>query len=188
MPQKKNPDGAELIRGKAGRAIGNLVALLVTVKGLPLSYNRDLQEDKEPLFDTAETLGKVIPLAARIVESIEFDYEAAREAADDPFVAATDLADHLVLRGVPFREAHGQVGRLVAKAIEAGKALRDLSDSEVLEACPNSEPGFAKGLVLERLLAARSTTPGGTAPEAVREQIRMAKEELASERALEAGS
>jgi argininosuccinate lyase len=186
MPQKKNPDGAELIRGKAGRTAGNLVSLLVTVKGLPLSYNRDLQEDKEPLFDTCETLSKVLPLAARIIEEIEFDYEAARLAADDPYVAATDLADHLVLQGVPFRLAHEQVGRLVAKACSLGKPLRELSDNDVWEFCPMAASRFAQTLVLEKLLEARSTTPGGTAPEAVSAQIALAFGELSAETPLEA--
>jgi argininosuccinate lyase len=188
MPQKKNPDGAELIRGKAGRAVGNLVSVLVTVKGLPMSYNRDLQEDKEPLFDTVETLAKALPLAARIAEALEFDYARARQAADDPYVPATDLADHLVLKGIPFRTAHERVGRLVAKAMAEGRSLRDLSDEEMAKLFPEAAPGLAAELTLERLLAARSTTPGGTAPKAVAAQIRKARRELALEAPLEAGA
>jgi argininosuccinate lyase len=186
MPQKKNPDGAELVRGKAGRAIGNLVSLLVTVKGLPMSYNRDLQEDKEPLFDTAETLAKALPLARRIVEDMELDYEAARRAAADPELAATDLADSLALSGVPFRKAHEMVGRLVAKASAEGLDLSRLPDEMVASCCPGAEPGALGRLTLESRLAARSTTPGGTAPSAVAAQIALAKERLAGERPLSA--
>jgi argininosuccinate lyase len=184
MPQKKNPDGAELIRGKAGRAVGNLVSLLVTVKGLPMSYNRDLQEDKEPLLDTVETLAKVLPLAARIVEGLEFDYEAARRAAADPFAAATDLADHLVLKGVPFRLAHERVGRLVALAHARGLALAALPEDEVAALLPEADPGVIRELTVDRLLAARSTTPGGTAPEVVAARVGEARRTLAGERGL----
>jgi argininosuccinate lyase len=181
MPHKKNPDGAELIRGKAGRTIGNLVSLLTTVKGLPLSYNRDLQEDKEPLFDTVGTLDKVLPLAARIVEELTFDFARTRAAADDPYTPATDLADHLVLKGVPFRSAHERVGRLVAKAVADGRALRDLADHEVAAFCPEADPGVVRTLTLDRLLAVRSTTPGGTAPDMVDERIKDARLELIME-------
>jgi argininosuccinate lyase len=171
MPHKRNPDGAELIRGKAGRTIGNLVSLLTTIKGLPLSYNRDLQEDKEPLFDTVATLDKVLPLAARIVEELSFDFQRTRAAADDPYTPATDLADHLVLKGVSFREAHERVGRLVAKAAAEGRAMRDLTDGEVAVYCPEADPGVVRTLTLDRLLDARCTTPGGTAPAMVDRRI-----------------
>ncbi|MDR2443154.1 MAG: argininosuccinate lyase [Deltaproteobacteria bacterium] len=182
MPHKKNPDGAELIRGKAGRTIGNLVTLLTVVKGLPMSYNRDLQEDKEPLFDTIDTLNLILPLATAMIESIEFKEENLKKAADDPFMAATDLADHLVQKGVPFRLAHEQVGRLVVLALSKNIALRDLEDSLVLKYCPEAEPGLVKKLSLDNLLAKRDTTPGGTAPAVVSLRIKEALDELDGEK------
>jgi argininosuccinate lyase len=181
MPHKKNPDGAELIRGKAGRTFGNLMALLTTVKGLPLSYNRDLQEDKEPLFDTVHTLLLVLPLASKLVKEIKFNLERLKQAADDPYVAATDLADHLVLKGVPFRQAHQAVGELVALAVSKGVALKDLTDSEVSEFCPKADPGIIAKLTLESLLEARHTTLGGTAPLRVAQQLNLAFKVLKSE-------
>ncbi|MDR1110158.1 MAG: argininosuccinate lyase [Deltaproteobacteria bacterium] len=183
MPQKKNPDGAELMRGKAGRAIGNLVSLLATVKGLPMSYNRDLQEDKEPLFDTVETLELVLPLAAQMVRGLVFDLERLRAAADDPYVAATDLADHLVLKGLPFRQAHAAVGALVARAMARGVPLRDIGAESLREFCPQADPDVLGALDLDSLLAARSSTPGGTAPASVGRQLEEAKRALEIEAA-----
>ncbi|MDR2368876.1 MAG: argininosuccinate lyase [Deltaproteobacteria bacterium] len=182
MPQKKNPDGAELARGKAGRVIGNLVALLTTVKGLPLSYNRDLQEDKEPLFDTADTLGLVLPLTAAMVRGIAFNLARMREAADDPYVGATDLADHLVLRGMPFREAHAAVGALVARLAGAGRSIREADPATLREFCPLADPAFARSLSVDKLISARRTTPGGTAWERVSLRIAEARDLLAADR------
>jgi argininosuccinate lyase len=181
MPQKKNPDGAELVRGKAGRTVGNLVALLTTVKGLPMSYNRDLQEDKEPVFDTVETLQMALPLAARMVEELRFDFDRLRAAADDPFAAATDLADHLTRRGLPFRRAHQAVGALVAHCAARGAGLRDVSPQELAAFCPEADPQILERLTLEALLAARANAPGATAPAMVREQLRLAQARLALE-------
>jgi argininosuccinate lyase len=181
MPHKKNPDGAELIRGKAGRTFGNLIALLTTVKGLALSYNRDLQEDKEPVFDTVETLNLVLPLAAKLVSGLKFNLDRLKQAANDPYVAATDLADHLVLKGVPFRQAHQAVGSLVAQAVSKGMPLRNLTDKEVKQFCPKADAGILSKLTLERLLEARSTTPGGTAPTAVARQLTSALKEIERE-------
>jgi argininosuccinate lyase len=127
MPQKKNPDVAELVRGKCGRAIGDLVALLVTVKALPLAYNRDLQEDKPPLYSSVETWSSSLEITARMIPAITFDRERMRAALRDGFATATELADHLVTRGVPFRDAHEVVGRIVAACIREGKVLEDLS-------------------------------------------------------------
>ncbi|MDR1577383.1 MAG: argininosuccinate lyase [Deltaproteobacteria bacterium] len=182
MPQKKNPDGAELIRGKAGRAIGNLVTLLTVVKGLPMSYNRDLQEDKEPLFDTVDTLALALPLATRLVEGLEFRLERLRLLADDPYTAATDLADHLVRRGEPFRVAHRQVGALVAHCWAKKIGLRDVEPEVLVSFCPKAEPQVLQGLTLEALLVARDKTPGGVAPRLVAERTRQAKAELAAEK------
>jgi argininosuccinate lyase len=182
MPQKKNPDGAELIRGKAGRAIGNLVALLSVVKGLPMSYNRDLQEDKEPFFDTVDTLDLALPLARRLVEGLSFHRERLRAMADDPYMAATDLADHLAQRGVPFREAHRQVGALVAYCLERQIPLIEAPPAVLAQLCPLAEPASLAGLTLPNLLAARDKTPGGVAPRMVAAQARKAQGELAAER------
>jgi argininosuccinate lyase len=183
MPQKKNPDGAELIRGKAGRTIGNLVSLLTTVKGLPMSYNRDLQEDKEPVFDTVDTLDLVLPLAESLVRGLCFDLERLRTAADDPYVGATDLADHLVRKGLPFREAHATVGALVAWLISKGVSIREVDPGTLAKFCPLADPGFVRSLDLDSLIAARSTTPGGTAPVVVQKQIKAALQALKDESA-----
>lgn len=181
MPQKKNPDGAELMRGKSGRVLGNLMALLTVVKGLPLSYNRDLQEDKEPLFDTADTLLLVLPVAARMIEGLKFNYERLRQAADDPYAPATDLADHLVRRGIPFREAHRQAGAAVAYALKKKKALVDLSPEELAELCPAATIQVLEEMKLPAMLAARSSTPGGAAPKNVARQVAAARRKLAAE-------
>ncbi|MDR1045142.1 MAG: argininosuccinate lyase [Candidatus Adiutrix sp.] len=180
MPQKKNPDGAELMRGKSGRVLGNLTALMTVVKGLPMSYNRDLQEDKEPLFDTVDTLLLVLPVAARLVEGLKFNYGRLREAADDPYAPATDLADHLVRRGVPFRQAHRQAGEAVAYAVRNKKALVDLTLEELREFCPEAGPEVRAEMTLPAMLAAR-VTYGGTAPRSVARQLRAARRDLAAE-------
>ena len=177
MPQKKNPDGAELLRGKAGRAIGNLVALLTVIKGLPMSYNRDLQEDKEPLFDTADTLSLALPVAAKMIRGLEFNFERLREAADDPYAPATDLADHLVRRGVPFREAHRQAGSAVAYALKNKKALADLTPAELARFCPRATADVFREMALEARLAARDTF-GGTAPRSVARRLQAARRRL----------
>ncbi|MDR1487391.1 MAG: argininosuccinate lyase [Deltaproteobacteria bacterium] len=182
MPHKKNPDGAELIRGKAGRTFGNLMALLTTVKGLPLAYNRDLQEDKEPLFDTVKTLDLVLPLATSLVSSMTFNFDRLRQAADDPYVAATDLADHLVVKGTPFRQAHRRVGELVAEAVSKGVALKDLPRKLLEKHCPEADESISSKLTLEHLLEARCTSPGGTAPAAVARQLDIAFNEIEGEK------
>jgi argininosuccinate lyase len=130
LPQKRNPDVAELVRGKSGRVIGNLVAMLTVLKGLPMTYNRDLQEDKERLFDTADTVRACLQLTADMVAHIRVNRDACAAAAADPQLLATDLADYLVRRGVPFREAHHVVGKVVAFAEQAGRPLNRLSAGE----------------------------------------------------------
>jgi len=127
MPQKKNPDIAELTRGKSARVIGNLVALLTLLKGLPMTYNRDLQEDKERLFDTVDTVRASVRLTAAMLKNTKVNRAACQTAAADPALLATDLADYLVRKGMPFREAHHVVGAVVALAEKSGKALNGLT-------------------------------------------------------------
>jgi argininosuccinate lyase len=182
MPQKKNPDVPELVRGKSGRAIGNLVALLTVMKGLPLAYNRDMQEDKEPVFDSARTLGDSLEVMAGAVATLRVRVERMREAASDPMLLATDLAEALVREGVPFREAHEAVGRVVAHCIEKDVDLRTLS-REDLRAFHVSFPAPASELArLERALEERSLA-GGTARATVAAALERAEGELADEAA-----
>jgi argininosuccinate lyase len=160
MPQKKNPDVPELVRGKAGRAIGNLVALLTVLKGLPLTYNRDLQEDKEPVFDTARTLRDCLEVTAGAIATLRVNREAMRRAAEDPLLLATDLAEVLVREGVPFREAHEVVGKLVRHCVSKRLDPRTLS-AEDLRAFHPAFPAAAADLVgLERSVEARDIVGG----------------------------
>ena len=180
MPQKVNPDALELTRGKAGRLMGDLVALLTVLKGLPSTYNKDLQEDKEPLFDAVDTLELMLPVVTGVVRTLQVNAAHMAEALDDATLA-TDLADYLVRRGVPFRQAHEIVGRLVRQAAESGVALCDLP----LEAFQAAHAAFAADVYavfdLRRSVEARNVT-GGTALEAVKAQIRQAKALLAEDR------
>ncbi len=173
LPQKKNPDIAELARGKAGRVLGNLTGVLATLKGLPLSYNRDLQEDKEPLFDTLTTVHLALVALTGLLATAEFDADAMRAAADSPTVAATDLAEWLVARGMPFREAHGVVGVVVRQSVERGVPLDELVMTEPRlgpDALPLLEPGRA---------VQRRSTPGGGGPEPFPAQLAAARAHLA---------
>ncbi|UCE86022.1 MAG: argininosuccinate lyase [Deltaproteobacteria bacterium] len=166
MPQKKNPDVPELVRGKTGRTIGNLVGLLTVVKGLPLAYNRDLQEDKEPVFDSARTLRDALEVMAGALATLRVNSDRMRRAAEDPMLLATDLAEVLVREGVPFREAHEAVGRVVGHCVEKDLDLRSLS-REDLRAFHPSFPGAAAALLdLERSLEQRALL-GGTARQTV---------------------
>jgi len=177
MPQKKNPDVPELVRGKTGRMIGNLVALLTVVKGLPLTYNRDLQEDKEPLFDSAATLRDCLEVMAGALATLRVNAVRMRAAADDPMLLATDLAEALVQEGVPFRQAHEAVGQVVAHCVEKDLDLRTLS-LEDLRAFHGAFPAAASELLsLERALEARSLV-GGTARATVAEALSAANAEL----------
>ncbi|MEE9437085.1 MAG: argininosuccinate lyase [Candidatus Adiutricales bacterium] len=177
MPQKKNPDTCELIRGKTGRIYGNLMALLTVMKGMPLAYNRDFQEDKEPLFDTVETLTSALPLMARLVSNLDFKAEKMLDAADDPVVTATDLADYLVKQGVPFRLAHEQVGLLVKHCLDNDMSLLDIDESEMARFCPDVKPGVKEVLTVSASVEAR-TSPGGTAPGNVQTALDQALKEL----------
>jgi argininosuccinate lyase len=170
MPQKKNPDVPELVRGKTGRAIGNLVALLTVMKGLPLTYNRDLQEDKEPLFDSAATLRDSLEVTRGAIATLRVDAERMARAADDSALLATDLAEALVREGVAFREAHEAVGRVVHHCLEKDLDLGSLS-REDLRAFHPAFPGSVRDLAsLEQALEARSLV-GGTARATVEEAL-----------------
>jgi len=171
MPQKKNPDVAELIRGKTGRVFGNLMALLTILKGLPLAYNRDLQEDKPPLFDTVDTVKGCLAVLTALVPRLTVNAERMREAATDGFLLATDVADYLVTKGVPFREAHRLVGRAVRRCIDTGRRLEDLTDKEWREVSEHFEPDLQDWLTIEAALARRSAG-GGTAPVNVARRLR----------------
>jgi argininosuccinate lyase len=160
MPQKKNPDGAELVRGKTGRVVGDLVSLLVAMKGLPLAYNRDMQEDKEPVFDAVETALGSLSVLSGSLRSLRVDSEATRAAASDPMLLATDLAEHLVQRGVPFREAHEIVGRLVGHAVASGTPLDRLPTETLVGFHPALDVNPAEFFSVERSLEARSAIGG----------------------------
>ena len=169
MPQKKNPDIAELARGKAGRLIGNLSGLLATLKALPLAYNRDLQEDKEPVFDSLATLEVVLPAFAGMVATMRFDTDRMASLAPEGFSLATDVAEWLVKRGVPFRDAHEVSGSLVRACEERQIGLEDADDALLAEVSPHLVPAVREVLTIEGSVASR-TGAGGTAPVRVTEQ------------------
>jgi argininosuccinate lyase len=182
MPQKKNPDVAELARGKAGRLVGDLTGLLTTLKGLPLAYNRDLQEDKEPVFDQVDTLDVLLPAMAGMVATLRFDTARMAELAPQGFALATDVAEWLVREGVPFRVAHELAGACVRACEDRGIELWDLSDAELDAISPHLTPGVREVLTVEGSLASRSAV-GGTAPVRVAEQLAAARAESARHRA-----
>ena len=174
MPQKRNPDVAELARGKAGRLIGDLTGLLATIKALPLAYNRDLQEDKEPVFDAVDTLAMLLPAFAGMVRTLRFQTERMAELAPAGFSLATDLADWLVGQGVPFREAHEVSGACVRLCEKRGIELHEISDDDLAGISPKLTPAVRDALTVEASLAARNQV-GGTAPERVAEQGKAAR-------------
>ena len=178
MPQKKNPDVVELVRGKAGRVYGHLLALLTLMKSQPLAYNKDNQEDKEPLFDAVDTLGDCLAALLGLIPEIRVDAEAMRAAAVEGFTTATDLADYLVRKGEPFRDAHDAVGRAVAHAVEQGTGL-DALPLETLRALagPGVDADVFEVLKVEGSVAAREHV-GGTAPEAVGRAIAAARNRI----------
>jgi argininosuccinate lyase len=178
MPQKKNPDVAELLRAKAPRIAGHLVALHGVMHGLPLTYNKDMQEDKEHLFDAADTLELCLTAADGMLASATFNRERLAQAASDDFLAATDIADMLVRRGVPFREAHGIVGGVVRSAIQQGKSLSELSPHELTEHSPLLDEEFYALLKLTESLE-QKRSEGGTSSTRVREQLERAEAALA---------
>ena len=170
MPQKKNPDISELARGKSGRLIGNLTGLLTMLKGLPLAYNRDLQEDKEPAFDSVDTLEVLLPAFTGQIATLRFDTERMAELAPQGFSLATDIAEWLVREGVPFRVAHEPAGVCVRRCEELGIGLDELTDEQFADLDPRLTPEVRKVLTIEGSVASRNGR-GGTAPERVSEQL-----------------
>jgi argininosuccinate lyase len=170
MPQKKNPDIAELARGKAGRVIGNLTGLLATLKALPLAYNRDLQEDKEPVFDSVDTLEVLLPAVTGLVATLTFDTARMAELAPQGFSLATDVAEWLVRQDVPFRVAHEVAGSCVRRCEELGVELDELTDDQLAGIHPALTPAVREVLTVEGSVASRDGR-GGTAPVRVAEQL-----------------
>jgi argininosuccinate lyase len=177
MPQKKNPDAAELLRGKAPRVVAHFSGLHGVLHGLPLTYNKDLQEDKERLFDAVDTLELTIAAAAGMLAAISFNRERMAEAAADEFPAATDIADLLVKRGMPFRQAHGVVAGLVRTAVDSDRTLSELSEDEVREHAPELVPGYHE-LLAEGAWLESKISEGGTALPRVQEQLQRARAAL----------
>ena len=177
MPQKKNPDVAELMRGKSGRVVGNLVSLLTLLKGLPMTYNRDLQEDKERLFDSVDTIRSTVRIAAAMLAGMRVNAEACENASGDPMLLATDLADYLVRKGIPFRQAHHDVGVVVAHAEKAGKPLNELTLKELRRASKGFDADALQVFDLKRALSRRAL-PGCPSPAEITKQIKRWKEAL----------
>jgi argininosuccinate lyase len=178
MPQKKNPDAAELLRAKAPRVLGHLAALHGVLHGLPLAYNKDLQEDKEHLFDTVDTIELSLRAATELLRGVSFDRERMAAKAADEFLAATDVADLLVRRGVPFREAHGMVASLVRRAVESGRTLSELSEAEVAELAPQLSDDGMEELLASGAFIESKVSEGGTALVRVEEQLEHARTAL----------
>jgi len=179
MPQKKNPDAAELLRGKAPRVAASFQSLLGTMHALPLAYSKDMQEDKEPLFDAIDNLELCLAAATGMLGGITFNRERLAAAAGDEMLAATDLADALVQEGVPFREAHGLVGGLVRAAVESGRPLSELTDTELDGVGENARRAVRRALESGRTIESK-VSPGGTSSERVGEQLERAREALAA--------
>ena len=177
MPQKKNPDALELVRGKAGRVFGDLTALLTTLKGLPLTYNKDMQEDKEAVFDAADTLRAALGVTATVLRNLRLREDRTREAAARGYMNATEMADYLARRGVPFREAHETAGRMVLRAISRGLELHELPLEELRALSPLVAEDVYAALSLEQTLATKSQA-GGTSPARVAEALAAARASL----------
>ncbi|MGB9782782.1 MAG: argininosuccinate lyase [Moorellaceae bacterium] len=178
MPQKKNPDVAELVRGKTGRVYGHLLGLLTVMKGLPLAYNKDLQEDKEAVFDTVDTLKGCLMVMAPLLSTAKFKEERMRQAAAQGFSNATDVAEYLVMKGVPFREAHAVVGAVVLHCLERGCTIQDLTLEELQSFSPAFTEDIFDYLTVESCVARRNL-PGGPSPEAVGKALERARKLLA---------
>ncbi len=179
MPQKKNPDLPELTRGKTGRVYGHLMALLTTMKGLPLTYNKDLQEDKEALFDTLDTVDQCLSVLSRLLKEVSFNGERMKRATEEGYLVATDLADYLVGKGMTFRKAHETVGKMILFAIEQRKELGQLNLEEMKKFERKIEKDVYDWLDPASCIKRRNL-PGGTGPEAVKRSLQKAKEELKS--------
>ena len=180
MPQKKNPDIAELVRGKTGRVYGALMSLLTTMKGIPLAYNKDMQEDKELTFDAIDTVKGCLALFDGMVKTMKFNKEIMAESAMNGFTNATDAADYLVNHGVPFRDAHGIIGRLVLYCIDKQTSIDKLSLEELKAISPVFEEDIFDAVSLKTCVEKRLTI-GAPGPEMMKEVIRMEKEYLADE-------
>ena len=178
MPQKKNPDSMELVRGKAGRVFGHLMALLTVMKGLPLAYNKDMQEDKESIFDTVDTANECLSVTSTVLRNLSINNARARAAAGQGYMNATELADYLVKKSVPFREAHETVGRIVRRAIESECELQELPLDELKSFSALIDQDVFAALSLENTLATKSQT-GGTAPQRVEAAIAAAQQRIA---------
>jgi argininosuccinate lyase len=183
MPQKKNPDAAELLRAKAPRIVGHLTALHGVMHALPLAYNKDLQEDKEHLFDAVDTLELALGAASGMIEGVRFNRERLAQTAGDEMLAATDVADLLVKRGMPFRQAHGVVAGLVRRSIERGVALSELSEDELAELAPSLDAGYYDVLAQSSWLESK-VSAGGTALDRIREQLDHARDILEQQASL----
>jgi argininosuccinate lyase len=177
MPQKKNPDVAEIVRGKSGRVYGDLMALLTVMKGLPLTYNRDMQEDKEPLFDAADTLAASLEVMAPLIAAMRPRKARMAEAAEGGYMTATDLADEMVRRGVPFREAHEAAGRAVRLAAGKSVSLTDLTAADLKKADKRLKLADLRATELGRSLASRRSE-GGASRGSVQRQIKLEKKRL----------
>jgi argininosuccinate lyase len=177
MPQKKNPDIPELIRGKTGRVYGNLISLLTTMKGLPLAYNKDMQEDKEPLFDTASTVEKSLTILSPLLEEVTFKKETIKRAVGQGYLVATDLADYLVTKGITFRQAHHLVGAMVLSAQKKNKELHQLDLAEMKRFSPLIDDDVYRWLD-PSLSIERRNIPGGTGSDTVRNALKNAREKL----------
>jgi argininosuccinate lyase len=177
MPQKKNPDVAELIRGKSGRVFGNLMAMLTLMKSLPLSYNRDMQEDKTPLFDTADILTACLDIYIQLLPNITINKAVMQKAAAGGYLNATDMADYLATKGVPFREAHHCVGQIVRYASGLEKEIHELSIKELQQHAPQIEDDIFDYLEVRQMINRRSSI-GGTATQTVKTAIKAAEKKL----------
>jgi argininosuccinate lyase len=180
MPQKKNPDAAELLRAKAPRIVAHLGALHGVMHALPLTYNKDLQEDKEHLFDTVDTLDLCLASATGMVSTAQFNRDRMSAAASDDLIAATDVADHLVKQGVPFRQCHGIVAGLVRVAVDSGRTLAQLGDDELIAVSDRLDPGAFRALLAQSSWLESKVSEGGTSLERVREQLAAARAALAA--------
>jgi len=179
MPQKKNPDLLELVRGKCGRILGNSTALMVAAKGLPLAYNKDLQETQEPVFDSSDTFLQMLPLVTGWMKAVEFNRDRMQVAAQSGFMNAWAAATYLVTRGVPSRLAHERIGKAVQICIEKGCELQDLPFEELQSLSPAFGQDFYESLKLGSVLAVHDVA-GGTAPDRVRQAIRVTRKRIES--------
>ncbi len=182
MPQKKNPDFAELTRGKTGRVYGDLVSLLTMLKGIPLAYNKDMQEDKEPVFDAVDTVADALHVCAGMVRTMRVNADAMRAGSHGGFMAATDLADYLVGKGMPFREAHAVIGRMVLSCEKQGRTLQELTLDELKGFCDLFDEGAFEVTDIDKVVG-RRTTAGGTGHAPVRAQLEQARERQAADEA-----